>query len=148
MNISQTGIHLIKYWEGFRGQLYQDANGNWTIGFGHLCNPLEVVRYRKGITQEQAEWIMKKDLAVVLKQLEPLNLNQNQFDALCSFIYNKGQGNFRRSDLLKHIQQKNFVAAGEEFLNKKWSQAKNGKVLVGLLLRRKAERALFVKPMK
>lgn len=71
-----------------------------------------------------------------------IKLNQNQYDALCSSIFNIGTGNFLRSTLLKCLQAKQYDKASAEFL--KWRKA-NGKVLKGLEARRKDEQELFDK---
>jgi len=71
-----------------------------------------------------------------------VEMTQNQFDALCSFVYNCGAGNFRASTLLKLLNQGAYKAAAQQFL--RWDKA-NGKVLPGLTKRRAAEKALFEK---
>ena len=66
---------------------------------------------------------------------------QNQFDALCSLVYNIGIVNFRTSTLLRKLNKKKYKRAAKEF--PKWRRA-NGKVLRGLVKRRKAEKELFL----
>ena len=142
MNISQTGIDLIKQFEGCKLEAYQCSAGVWTIGYGHTGS--DVTKGRK-ITQNDAESLLKQDLIVhcnnVLK-LVKVKLNQNQFDALVSFEYNVGYGNLSSSTLLKLLNKGDYTGAAGQF--EKWVYA-GGKVLAGLQKRRKAEKELFLK---
>lgn len=141
MNISQNAIDIIKHFEGCRLSAYKCPAGIWTIGYGHTGADV-----KKGmtITQEQAESLLKQDLIVhtnnVLK-LVKVPLTQNQFDALVSFEYNVGYGNFAKSTLLKLLNQKKYEDAAKQFL--RWKYAK-GIVLAGLVKRRNAEMKLFL----
>lgn len=136
---SQKGINLIKKYEGCSMTAYKCPSGRWTIGYGHTAN----VKTNQKITKQQAENLLKEDLAVYEKGVEKLvkvRLNQNQFDALVSFTYNCGIGALRSSTLLKKLNNGDFASASKEFL--RWNKS-NGKVLKGLVRRRKAEKALF-----
>ena len=77
----------------------------------------------------------------VNNMVEP-QISQNQFDALCDFVFNCGSGNFKTSSLLRLINEKKFEEAALEFT--KWTKG-GGKVLPGLVKRRKAEADLFSK---
>ena len=68
-------------------------------------------------------------------------LTQNQFDALVSLTYNIGSGAFNNSTLLK-LNKGDYQGAADQFLV--WNKA-DGKVMKGLVRRREAERALFLK---
>ena len=68
-------------------------------------------------------------------------LTQHQFDALVSFVFNLGAGNFRTSTLLKKLNARDYDGAAQEF--GRWVQA-GGKTLPGLVRRREAESALFL----
>ena len=141
MDISQKGIDLIKRFEGCRLTVYKCPANNWTIGYGHTGAD---VKQGLIITQEQAEKLLKSDLTVHcnnVSKLVKVPLNQNQFDALVSFEYNVGYGNFSRSTLLALLNQKKYKETSEEF--KKWKCA-GGKVLTGLVKRREAEKELFL----
>lgn len=140
MKISEAGIKLICKWEEFRGYAYVCPAGLWTIGYGHTGG----VKPTDKIDLAQGEAYLRKDLEVVERCLNSLaiKLNQNQYDALCSLIFNIGTGNFLRSTLLKCLQAKQYDKASAEFL--KWRKA-NGKVLKGLEARRKDEQELFNK---
>lgn len=138
---SQNGINLIKGFEGCRLRAYQDSVGVWTIGYGHTSS----VYCGQVITQAQAESLLKTDLVSrenVINQNVKVPINQNQFDALVSFVYNLGAGNFLKSDLLKYLNKSQYTKAANEFVL--WSYA-GGKKLAGLVKRRTAEKALFMK---
>ena len=95
------------------------------------------------ISEAQAEEYLMADLIASEKYLNDLRLaiNQNQFDALISFIYNVGTGNFSRSTLLRKVRanpQDNSIM--DEFL--RWVYSK-GRVLPGLQRRRLAEMKLY-----
>ena len=139
MNTSPKGIALIKEFEGLRLKAYQCPGGVWTIGYGHTAG----VKPGMVITKAQAEEYLKADLIAFERYLNGLglDLNQNQFDALVSFIYNVGTGNFSSSTLLRKIRmnhQDNSIM--DEFL--RWVYSK-GRVLPGLQRRRLAEMKLY-----
>lgn len=146
MNTSQTGINLIKGFEGKRLTAYDDGVGVWTIGYGTIKYP-NGVRVKKGdtCTDAQAESYLKNDLVKfesAINRLVKVPLNQNQFDALSSFTYNLGETNLSKSTLLKKLNAKDYAGAADQFLV--WNRA-GGKVLTGLVRRREAERNLFLK---
>lgn len=68
-------------------------------------------------------------------------LTQNQVDALASFIYNLGSGNFSESTLLRKLNQNPCdPSIRDEFM--RWTKAK-GVELAGLKNRRAAEANLY-----
>ena len=139
MKTSHKGIALIKEFEGLRLKAYKCPGGVWTIGYGHTAG----VKPGMVISEAQAEEYLMADLIASEKYLNDLRLaiNQNQFDALISFIYNVGTGNFSRSTLLRKVRanpQGNSIM--DEFL--KWVYSK-GHVLPGLQRRRLAEMKLY-----
>jgi lysozyme len=77
-----------------------------------------------------------------VSKLVKVPLSQNQFDALVSFEYNVGYGNFSKSTLLRKLNLKDYIGASKEF--DKWVYA-NKKKLTGLVKRRKSEKELFLK---
>lgn len=139
MKTSPKGIALIKEYEGLRLKAYKCPCGVWTIGYGHTAG----VKLGMVITEKQVEEYLKADLIAFEQYLNGLGLaiNQNQFDALISFIYNVGTGNFSSSTLLRKIRlnpQDNSIM--DEFL--RWVYSK-GRVLPGLQRRRLAEMKLY-----
>jgi lysozyme len=151
MKISKTGIDLIKGFERFISRPYRDAVGISTIGWGFTYYPdgKRVTMKDPSITIEQADLIFtqifEKDFAKYL----PENVNQNQFDALGSLIYNIGVGNFLKSSLLKKVKANpNDPTIKESFLV--WNKAtKDGKLIIlnGLTIRRNKEAELYFKPI-
>lgn len=141
--ISQSGINLIKEFEGLRLKKYKDAVGKLTIGYGHLVLPSE--RFDRPLTQSEAEDLLQSDLKIFeggINQYVTVNINQNQFDALMSFAFNLGLANLKRSTLLRLLNLGKYAEAADQFL--RWNKA-GGRVLPGLTRRRAAERDLFLK---
>ena len=150
MEISGNGIKLIKELEGCRLQAYDDytgkpvkaggtVKGTLTIGVGHTGKDVF-----KGqiITQEQATELLKNDIKNVEKTINEVvkaPLTQNQYDALCSFVFNIGTGAFRGSTMLKLINQNKFAQAADCF--KDWHRGNNVPHLLDN--RRRKEKALF-----
>jgi lysozyme len=97
------------------------------------------------ITKRQADVLLREDLEMFSAQLHrviKVPVTQNQYDALLSLCYNIGIGNFKKSTLLKLLNASDYNGAANEF--SKWRKAK-GKILNGLVTRRKLERKLFLK---
>ena len=141
MQTSQNGINLIKQFEGLRLKAYQCAAGVWTIGWGHTSG----VKKGDKITSRQAEDFLRSDLEKfenAINNLVKAELNQNQFDALASFVFNIGINAFKQSTMLKFLNNNSFPLAAGQF--DRWIKS-NGKVLEGLVKRRKAEKELFLK---
>lgn len=140
MTISKAGLELIKKYEGCQLKAYKCPAGIPTIGFGHIRG----VKMGMTITQEIADKLLQEDIAPTEKALNALKINfrQGQFDALVSFIFNLGIGNFNSSTLKKKIiagAKDEDIAA--EFA--KWNKAA-GKVLAGLTKRREEEAKLWM----
>lgn len=139
MKTSKNGIELIKKWEGLSLTSYTDSVGVWTIGYGHT----KTAKPHQRITEKQAEELLRQDLAsheVFVNRYVKVELTQNQFDALSSFVFNLGGGALQKSTLLKKLNKEDYEGAAAEF--DKWVNA-GGKRLQGLVNRRKAERELF-----
>ena len=141
MRTSQDGLSLIKKYEGLRLKAYLCPAGVWTIGYGHTRG----VTKGMTITEEIADKLLVEDVADAERAINGLNvpLRQGQFDALVSFIFNLGVGNFNASTLKKLIlaQAKSDAAIAKEF--KKWDKATVGgrKVSLPGLTKRRAEEA-------
>lgn len=140
MTISQKGIDLIKTFEGCKLFAYRDSVGIPTIGYGHTKD----VKMGMSITQKQAEEFLKGDIKPVERLLNGMGINytQNQFDALTSWIFNLGEGNFKKSTMYKNIVvRKSDVEITDQMV--KWVNA-GGRPLLGLKKRRVAEANMFL----
>lgn len=141
MKTGEKVIFLIKVNEGFRRKMYLCPAGLPTIGYGHVI--LKGERFEE-ITEEEAGALLQKDLAGIesnVNSLVKVALTQNQFDALVSFTYNVGPGNFSRSTLLRKLNSGDYEAASGQF--KRWVYG-GGVILPGLVTRREEEKELFL----
>jgi len=139
MNISNTGIDLIKHFEGCETEAYLCPAGVPTIGYGHIKG----VQMGDVITEAQAHEMLVEELdeyESYINDLVTVSLNQNQFDAMVSWVYNLGGGNLRASTLLKVLNSGDYEGVPEQIM--RWNKA-GGKVLEGLTRRRQAEADLF-----
>lgn len=138
---TRAGLELIKEFEGFRANAYLCPAGVPTIGYG------ETQGVKLGMTTTEPEAAAKLEKrydefeAGVLKNVK-VTVTENQLGALVSFAYNLGVGNLQRSTLIKLLNAGDYTGAANEF--GKWTMAA-GKVLPGLVRRRAAEKALFLK---
>ena len=142
--LSSKGMLVLEEFEGFRDRAYKDSAGIWTIGFGTIKYPTGApVKQGDTCTREQARLYKVNDLKWVYEALRSVKvpLNQNEYDALCSFVYNVGGSAFKNSTLLKFLNQNKRTDAANEFM--KWTKA-GGKVVQGLVNRRAKEKALFL----
>jgi len=146
--LSQAGAQFIARFEGFRGELYDDAAGHCTIGYGHLvhhggCNGTESAEFRTGISKERALELLADDAAEAAKAVVErvtVPLAQHQLDALVSFVFNLGAGAFAESTLLRELNAGHYDAVPPQL--DRWVKA-GGKTLQGLVRRREAEGVLF-----
>lgn len=143
MKCSEEGLELIRKFEGCKLAAYPDPGTGgdpWTIGIGHTHG----VKPGDTCTEGQAMDWLRVDIGTAercVNQSVRGVLTQNQYDALCSFVFNLGCGALRNSNLLRCINQGNDVQAATEFL--KWDHA-GGHVMAGLTKRRQAESELFM----
>lgn len=140
MNISETGLDLIKAFEGLRLTAYVCPAGVLTIGYGSTGSH---VKPGMRITEEEADALIEKDLERFehgVESLVKVEISQNEFDALVSFAFNLGLGALGQSTLLRLLNQSKYMEAAAQF--KRWDKA-GGKTLAGLTRRRLAEAALF-----
>lgn len=143
---SQQAIDLIKKWEGCKLEAYQDTKGIPTIGYGHTRG----VVLGTTVTQQEAEYFLQADLkehAQGVRDCLDVQVNQNQFDALCCFTFNVGINALKTSTLLKYINDGKIGLASEQLLqwNKETQPDGTKRESKGLTSRRKAEKALFEK---
>ncbi len=147
LRLSAKGTECIKHDEAFRKKPYLDSKNVPTIGFGTTYYPdgRRVTLQDPFCTMEQAlEWLafhVENRCRAPMAKLIKVGMNQNQYDALTSFVYNAGEGGFATSTMLKLINQGKMKEAANEF--PKWNKS-GGEVIQGLINRRKREQALFM----
>lgn len=140
--MSQAGIEFLKRLEGVRLKAYQDSVGVATIGVGHVLG----VKLGDVITMEECEQFLKQDLKTAedaVNNYIGAPINQNQFDALCSFTFNVGAKALATSTLKRKLNSHDYTGASNELL--RWVHG-NGRILKGLVKRRASEKALFDAP--
>lgn len=138
--LDQAGIQFIKDREGLRLKAYDDGGGVFTIGWGHTKG----VKKGQIINTATAERFLKDDLVEfegAVDALVKVELTQSQFNALVSFAFNVGVAAFRKSTLLKVLNQGNYGKVPNEL--SKWVKD-NGKTVQGLVKRRALEAAMFM----
>lgn len=144
--LNKASLDLIKSFEGLSLKVYKDSIGIPTIGYGTTFyeDGKKVTMNDPEITETRAEQLLAIHLdtfAASVEKLVQVPLTDNQFGALCSFVYNLGAGSLSQSTLLKKLNAKDYAGAALEF--EKWNKA-GGQVLPGLTRRRQAEKALFL----
>lgn len=141
IGIGEVGVNLIKDYEKLMLKAYLPTpNDVWTIGYGHThtAKPGQV------ITAAKADVLLRNDLDWVEKTISDLvkvQLTQNQYDALSSFIFNIGRTQFQNCTALRRLNQGDYTGAADAML---WFNKQKGKTLNGLVKRRERERQLFL----
>ena len=139
MNIGTKGLDLIRFFEGLELNAYQCAAGVWTIGYGHTKD----VQQGMTISEARANEMLAEELneyESYINGLVTVELNQDQFDAMVSWVYNLGVGNLKASTLLKVLNAGDYDGVPAQMM--RWNKA-GGKVLEGLTRRRQAEADMF-----
>ena len=140
LTYSANGLALTEQFEGCSLTAYQDQVGVWTIGYGHT-GPDVTPGLR--ITNDQAQALLAKDVstaAACVNNDVPVQLAQDEFDALVDFVFNLGAESFRGSTMLRELNTGDFASAAAQF--DLWDHA-GGAIVAGLLRRRQAEANLF-----
>jgi lysozyme len=141
--INAAGLALVKSFEGCDLAAYQDSVGVWTIGYGHTGSD---VHPGLTITQNEAEYLLGHDMGSAAARVEAFQpaLNDNQFAAVTSLVFNVGPGAIIGTQFGRDLLAKNWTDAAARFTE--FDHA-GGNVLPGLLRRREAEKTLFEKPV-
>ena len=148
MQTGDTGLNLIKAYEGFASSPRLDerrGDGTYVVGYGHMTD-----RPMPQVSQREATNLLMGDVAPIEKMIRDVvrtPLNQNEHDALVSFVFNIGADNFKRSTVLSKLNEGDKLGAAEAF--ERWTKARvDGKLmkLDGLVRRRAAEKSLFLMP--
>jgi GH24 family phage-related lysozyme (muramidase) len=149
--INETGVKAIAAFEGSvkkggKHVPYRDAVGVWTIGYGHTSG---VGPKSKPLTEKQAQDLLLKDLnriyvppVVRAFKRNNLKLRQRELNAVASAVYNLGPGILEPGRTMGDaIRSQSRSRIANAFLV--YNRA-GGKVLAGLVKRRKAERKTFL----
>ncbi|WP_430419176.1 glycoside hydrolase family protein [Phenylobacterium sp.] len=144
--VSRAAIELIKRFEGYRRNAAQLPDGRWTIGYGHTLTAREGAE----VSEPDAEALLVYDLIAVQHAVNEsvyAPLSQNQFDALCSFAFNVGLDNFRRSQVLKRLNAGAHVQAACAMELWRKTDFEGERIVLDALVRRRAsEKAMFLSP--
>jgi lysozyme len=146
LHINEAGLELIKHYEGWRSSPYLCSAARATIGWGSTWdrNGNAVTLDHLDITKKQGEYLLLREVRyseAAIRKLIKAELTENMFSSLCSFIYNVGSGNFQKSTLRMKLNRGQYESAADEY--PKWRKA-GGRIVKGLVRRRKQERELFL----
>lgn len=145
MKISEAGLQFIKSKEKYASKPYTCSAGRLTIGYGHVIQPNESMKF---VNKEKAEKILSDDVGKVedeLSKLITIPLKQNQYDAIVSLVFNIGINAFYRSTLRKRMNNREWNEIPKEI--SRWNKISvNGKKVVspGLKNRREEEVKIFL----
>lgn len=140
MQISEEGLSLIKKFEGCELEAYLCPAGVWTIGYGHTKD----VKEGDKINKEEAEYLLQEEMIEYegyVNDYVEVPLQQHQFCALVSFVYNLGGRSLKESTLLKVLNEGKYEEVPAQI--RRWNKA-GGEVLEGLVRRREAEAIMFM----
>ncbi len=146
MKTGDTGLNLIKGYEGLRMSAHYTPNEEWAVGYGHTSS----ARHGMSVSEREAEQLLRDDVTPIeqlLAETVRAPLNQNEHDALVSLIFSIGEENWRRSTALRKLNEGDKLAAANAI--ELWTKARVNDELVmldGLVRRRAAEKSLFLMP--
>lgn len=146
MRTGDTGLNLIKGYEGLRMSAHYAPSEQWTVGYGHTSN----ARHGMSVTEGDAERLLREDVQPIEQLISDTvraPLNQNEHDALVSLIFNIGEENWKRSTVLRKLNAGDKIGAANAF--ELWTKAYVNNELAsldGLVRRRAAEKSLFLMP--
>jgi lysozyme len=139
MAIAESTIDYIIKEEGFKNKAYKDSKGLLTIGVGHLIKTDEDHLLTATLSDQEVKDLLKSDLKWCSEAVETsvrVPLTQRQFDALYSLCFNIGETNFKKSTVVKRLNQNDYKGAADAILM--WNKP------AVLEKRRKRERDLFL----
>lgn len=158
MTASSSCMDMIKKFEGFKEKRYTDTGGNCSVGYGTVlhngaCNESDSseLPYINGITETQAMELLVARVTAAQKAVQDLvkaDLNQNQFDAIVSFVHNITPEVFAKTKVLTHLNSDSIGGVVDEM--RLWVKARQGQEIViskELVDRRTKETELFTTPV-
>ncbi|MDB5459439.1 MAG: lysozyme family protein [Caulobacteraceae bacterium] len=145
---TKAAIELIKCFEGFRRRAAALPDGSWTIGYGHT----RTARPGAEISEADADALLIYDVSAVVKAINEWvfsPLTENQFDALVAFVFNIGLPNFRRSSVLRRLNEGSHLQAACAMEMWRTADFEGERIVIDALVRRRsAEMALFLTPQQ
>jgi len=136
---------MVAFFEGCKLSAYTCPAGIVTIGYGNTYyEDGTPVKLGDVITKERAKQLKLNILQGFIKELKSLlkkPYQDHEFYAMLSLLYNIGGKQFSKSSVLKYFNQDDKNMAAESFLL--WNRS-SGKVLLGLVRRRRAEKQMFL----
>ena len=139
MAIAESTLAFITKEEGYRNEAYKDSKGLPTIGVGHLIKSSEPYLLTATLSDQEVKDLLKSDLKWCSEAVESsvkVPLTQAQFDALYSLCFNIGETNFKKSTVVRKLNEKDYQGAADAILM--WNKP------AVLQNRRKRERDLFL----
>lgn len=142
MKVSDIGLRHLKKSEGVVLKMYKDSAGLPTIGVGHLLTKDELssgkiqclsVDWTGGLTEDQVDELFRRDLQTAedaVTAYVKVPLTENQFDTLVSFVFNVGFNAFRKSTLLRLLNEGNYAAVPSQLRRWVYSAGKRDPILV------------------
>ena len=150
METSAAGRAFIQGWETLRLTVYDDGSGYPTVGWGHKVGLRDRLKIGDTITRERAEGLFALDLVIhedPVRALPPnVQLEQHEFDALVSLVWNIGERLFGMSTVRKLLIAGVKSPAADAILKFDKTSVGGGPLVTspGLVKRRVAERRLFL----
>ncbi len=142
--VTDEVVALSKEWEGFKAEAYKGYRGQWLIGYGHSRTAQEGMT----VTEEEATALLRDDLQFEGAAIAPyikVPVTRNEYSAMVSVTSSIGSGNFRKSSVLRFLNEDKRPEAADAFLL--WNKVTvNGERVVNraLMRRRTIERAIFL----
>jgi lysozyme len=139
MAIAKSTLDFITKEEGSRNKAYKDSKGLWTIGVGHLIKADKQHLITATLTDQEVEDLLRSDLKWCSEAVESsvrVPLSQSQFDALYSLCFNIGEGAFRKSTVVRKLNENDLKGAADAI--EMWNKP------AVLINRRKREKAMFL----
>ena len=139
MAIAESTLSFITNEEGFRNKAYKDSKGLLTIGVGHLIKASEPHLVGATLSDEEVKELLRSDLKWCSEAVESsirVPLTQRQYDALYSLCFNIGETNFKKSTVVRKLNENDYKGAADAI--EMWNKP------AVLIPRRKREKALFL----
>ena len=146
--LNRLALEMIKDFEHWVATAYDDPAGYCTIGYGHLialapCAQTTLGDYARPLLVSAGADLLERDTTTARRAIQKLvlvELSDDQFGALTSFVFNVGKTNFQGSTLLKILNFGDYRKAANQL--PRWVVS-HGKVMNGLIERRACEAAMF-----